>query len=110
VKAANAAFRFLLEVSALVAIGYWGFTSADGAMAFVRGLCVPLLMVVVWGTFGAPGAPLRAALPVRLALLAVIYGWAVAALASTGHVVLAVALGVGAVVNTVLLYVLGQEE
>ena len=108
-KAANAAFRFLLEVCSLVAIGYWGFTSADGVMAFVRGVGVPMLMVGVWGTFGAPGAPLRAAPPVRLALLAVIYGWAVAALASTGQVTLAVALGVASLANTVLLYALGQE-
>jgi hypothetical protein len=108
-KAANAGFRFLLEVCALLAIGYWGFTTADGVMAFVRGLGLPLLMIVVWGTFGAPGAPLRAAPPVRLALLAVIYGWAVAALATTGQVALAVALGVAVVVNTVLLYALGQE-
>jgi len=109
VRAANAAFRFLLEVCSLVAIGYWGFTSADGLMAFVRGLGLPLLMVAAWGTFGAPGAPLRAASPVRLALLAVIYGWAVAALASTGQVALAAALGVAVVANTVLLYALGQE-
>jgi Protein of unknown function (DUF2568) len=109
VKAANAAFRFLLELCALLAIGYWGFASADGVKAVVRGLGVPLLMIAVWGTFGAPGAPLRAAAPMRLALLAVIYGWAVAALASIGQLVLAIALGAAVVVNTVLLYALGQE-
>ncbi len=66
-------------------------------------------MVVVWGTFGSPGAPLRATRSVRLALLAVIYGWAVAGLASTGHVALAGVLAVAAVVNTALLHALGQE-
>jgi hypothetical protein len=110
VRPANAAFRFALEVCALAAIGYWGFSSADGLMAFVRGIGVPLLMVAVWGTFGAPGAPLRAARPIRLVLLVVIYGWAVAALASTGQVVLAAALGVAAVVNTALLAALGQDS
>jgi hypothetical protein len=109
VRTANAAVRFVLELCALAAFGYWGFASADGAKAFLLGVGVPVLVVMVWGTFGSPGAPLRAAAPIRLALLGVIYGWAVAALASVGQVVLAVVLGVAVVANTALLYALGQE-
>jgi hypothetical protein len=109
VKAANAAFRFLLEVCTLAVFAYWGLASADGLSALLRSVGVPLLTIVVWGTFGAPGAPLRASTPVRLALLAVIYGWAVAALWSTGQSALAVALGVAVVVNTALLVAYGQE-
>jgi hypothetical protein len=109
VRTANAAARFVLELCTLAALGYWGFASADGLGAVLRGVGVPVLVVLVWGTFGSPGAPLRAAPPIRLALLAVISGWAVAALASVGQVVLAVVLGVAVVVNTVLLHVLEQE-
>jgi hypothetical protein len=108
-RTANAAARFGLELCALAALAYWGFATADGIRAVLLGVGVPLLVVIVWGTFGSPGAPLRAAPPLRLTLLAVINGWAVAGLATTGHVVLAVVLGLAVAVNTALLYALGQE-
>jgi hypothetical protein len=108
-RTANAAARFVLELCALAAFCYWGFASADGVRSVLLGIGVPVLVILVWGTFGAPGAPLRASRPIRLVLFAVIYGWAVAALASVGHVVLAVVLAVAVLANTVLLYALGQE-
>jgi hypothetical protein len=46
---------------------------------------------------------------VRLALIAVIYGWAVAALWTMDQRLLAVAFTVAAVVNTALLVAFGQE-
>jgi hypothetical protein len=108
-RTANAVARFILELCALAAFCYWGFASADGVQAVLLGIGVPVLVVAVWGTFGAPGAPLRASRPIRLALFAVIYGWAVAALASVGQVELAIVLAVAVIANTVLLFVLGQE-
>jgi hypothetical protein len=107
--AANAVFRFVLELCTLAAFVYWGFATADGLGAVVRGLGVALLTIVAWGTFGAPKAPLRAAVPVRLALLAVIYAWAVAALWVADQPGLAVALAVAAAVNTALMVAFGQE-
>jgi hypothetical protein len=109
VKAANAAFRFVLEMCTLAAFVWWGFATEDGPAALLRGFGVALLTVAAWGTFGAPNAPLRATPAVRLALLAVIYGWAVAALWTTDQRVLAVALGAAALVNTALLVAFGQE-
>jgi hypothetical protein len=109
VKAANAAFRFLLELCTLAVFVYWGFATADGVWAFVRGGGLALLTIAVWGTFGAPNAPLRAAAPVRLALLAAIYAFAVALLWSVDQGALAVALAVAAAANTVLLVAFGQE-
>jgi hypothetical protein len=109
VKAANAAFRFFLELCTLAAFVYWGFATADGVWAFVRGVGLALLTIAVWGTFGAPNAPLRARAPIRLALLAGIYAWAVALLWSADQAALAVALAVAAVVNTALLVAFDQE-
>ena len=109
VKAANAAFRFALEMITLAVFVWWGFATEDGPAALLRGFGVALLTVAVWGTFGAPNAPLRAAPTVRLALLAVIYGWAVAALWTTDQRALAVVLTVAAVFNTSLLVAVGQE-
>ena len=101
--------RFVLEMCTLAAFVYWGFATEDGLAALLRGFGVALLTVAVWGTFGAPNAPLRAATPVRLALLGVIYAWAVSALWSTGNEVLAVALAAAALVNTILMVVFEQE-
>ena len=107
-KDVNPILRFALELCTLAAFVYWGFATEDGPAALLRGFGVALLTVAVWGTFGAPGALLRATLPVRLMLLAVIYGWAVTALWTTNHHVLAIALGAAAAVNTGLMLVLGQ--
>jgi hypothetical protein len=109
VKAANAAFRFALEMVTLAVFVWWGFATEDGPAAILRGFGVALLTVAVWATFGAPNAPLRATPSVRLALLAVIYGWAVAALWTTDQRVLAAVLTVATVVNTSLLVALGQD-
>jgi hypothetical protein len=109
VKAANAAFRFALEMCTLGVFVWWGFATEDGPAALLRGFGVALLTVAVWGTFGAPNAPLRAEPTVRLALLAVIYGWAVAALWTIDQRALAVLLAAAALVNTSLGVALGQE-
>ena len=105
----NAYARFALELCALAALAYWGFSTGDGFGKFLLGIGVPVLVVIVWGTFGSPGAPLRTSAPLRLVLLVVIFGWAVVGLWQTGHPVLAVLLGVAAAVNTALLHVLGQD-
>ena len=57
IKGATLALRFLLELCALGALGYWGFKTGGGALAKVGlGLGVPLVAAVVWGTFVAPKA------------------------------------------------------
>jgi hypothetical protein len=57
IKGATLALRFLLELCALGALGYWGFKTGGGALAKVGlGLGVPLVAAVVWGTFVAQGA------------------------------------------------------
>jgi hypothetical protein len=108
-KAANAATRFALELVTLGVFVWWGFATEDGPAALLRGFGVALLTVAVWGTFGAPHAPLRATPPVRLALIAVIYGWAVAALWTIDQRALAVLLAVAVLLNTSLLVAFGQE-
>jgi len=48
---------FLLELTVLFAIGYWGFTQPWGSpVRFVAGFGGPLLMAVLWGVFGSPKA------------------------------------------------------
>ena len=55
----NLALRFLLEVAALVAIGYWGFSQHTGIWRFIIGLGGPVIAAVMWGTFAVPDDPSR---------------------------------------------------
>ena len=50
IKSVNLALRFLLELCALGALGYWGFkTGSTTSSKIGLGLGVPLVAAVVWG-------------------------------------------------------------
>lgn len=53
----NLGLRFLLELAAMVALGYWGWTANEGFLRVVLGIGVPLLAAAIWGTFRVPGEP-----------------------------------------------------
>ena len=55
----NLAVRFLLEIAALIALGWWGWNSGTGAWRFVLALGLPILAAVFWGTFAVPDDPSR---------------------------------------------------
>lgn len=67
----NLALRFVLELLALVAMGYWGWTTAAGATRYLLAIGVPLLAAAAWGTFRVPDDPGKApvAVPCWLRLL-----------------------------------------
>jgi Protein of unknown function (DUF2568) len=109
IKGANLALRFLWELCALVALGYWGFETGSGAKAKVAlGIGALLVAAIVWGVFVAPRAPV--ALPgfVVLLLQVVVFGSAAAGLAATGHQTLVLVFAVVVVINAILMYVWGQ--
>lgn len=99
--------RFLLELCALAALGYWGFHVGDSlATRLVLGLGAPTFAAVVWGAFVSPKA--RVALPpaTRLAVELLVFATATLALAASGEQTLAVAFAVAAVVDGILVRVL----
>jgi hypothetical protein len=101
---ANVAARFLLEIGALGALGYWGFRTGESRfMQVALGMGVPLTAAVVWGTFASPQAPMELAPAARLALQTAIFGASAAALADAGQPRWAPAFAAAVVVNTVLL-------
>ena len=55
-RGANLVLRFLLELSALAATAYWGFSTTSGVTQWVLGLGAPALVAVVWGLFVSPKA------------------------------------------------------
>jgi hypothetical protein len=90
IKGATLVLRFLLELCALGALGYWGFKTGGGALAKVGlGLGVPLVAAVVWGTFMAPKALVKVPGVVRLLVEAAVFASATAALYVAGNTRLA---------------------
>ena len=55
----NLALRFLMELSALMAMAYWGWQQSDSALRIVFALGVPIVAAAVWGTLAVPGDPSR---------------------------------------------------
>jgi hypothetical protein len=103
-QSANLAVRFLLELSALAALGYWGAqTGGSLALRIALAIAAPVAAAVVWGTYGAPAAPLRLRRPGRLALEAVIFGLAALGLAA-GHPHLAITFLTAVLANDLLLF------
>ena len=91
--------RFVLELCALAAAGYWGWVRHRGALRFVAVIGVPLVFAVLWGTFAVPDDPSRsgrAPVPVpglvRLALELAVFGFAAWALHDAGHSTLGLVL------------------
>ena len=99
----NLAVRFFLELAALFAIGYAGWTQNDGILRPLIGLGLPVFAAVMWGVFRYPNdpgkPPVEVSGPVRLLLEAVFFGLAVILLASAGHPIGAAILGIMVVLN-----------
>jgi hypothetical protein len=86
IKVINLALRFLLELCALVALGYWGFKTGSRAITKIGlGIGAPLLVAVVWGTFLSPQALVQLPELLVLILQVLVFGSAAAALVATGH-------------------------
>lgn len=109
-KAANLALRFLLEVGALVALGYWGFhVGSSEALHWILGIGAPLLAAVVWGLFVAPRRRFDVPLAVWVLLQVVIFGAAIAALLASGRATFAVVFTVLLLINATLMIVWHQR-
>jgi hypothetical protein len=111
VKAANLALRFILELAALAALGYWGATGPAPAPARVLlGVGAPAAAAVFWGAFVAPRARVVLPTAVRMVLGLAVFGSAAAALAARGHGRLATGLGAAAAANTLLMLAWRQDR
>jgi hypothetical protein len=96
---ANLAFRFLLEVTALVTLGVGVFAVAPIGFRWPVAILGPVIASTVWGTFNVPGdgsrsgrAPVAVSGPFRLVLEVIVLGTAVVVCFAVS-VPLAIALG-----------------
>ena len=109
IKGTNLLLRFLLELFAMGALGYWGFKTGSRMAAKVGlGIGAPLVAAFVWGVFLSPRAAI--ALPgfLVLVLQALVFRSAAAGLVVTGHRTLAFVFVAVAVINALLMYAWGQ--
>lgn len=94
----NLTVRFLLELTALAIVGYWGWNKGEGWFRFLLAIGLPLVMAVLWGVFRVPNDPGSAivAIPgiLRLFLELSIFSFAVWALTDTHHYSLAWIFGI----------------
>jgi hypothetical protein len=106
---ANDGLRFVLELAALSALGYWGFAEHDGVLQWLLGLGAPLLAALVWGTFVAPKASRPTVDPVRLLLELAVFGSGVAALFAADAVVFGAIFAGLVALHLALTFALGQR-
>ena len=83
----NLGLRFVLELGALGALGYFGWTREDDALRWVLALGLPILAATAWGVFAVPDDPSRSGKtvvvtpgPIRLLIELSVFGSGVAAL------------------------------
>jgi Protein of unknown function (DUF2568) len=108
---ANLAVRFLLEVSAYVTLGLWGWHRRDDGFRILVALAIPVLAAVLWGTFAVPNDPSRSgsapiAVPgvLRLALECGFFAFATWALSDLKFARFSVVFGVAVAVHYAFSY------
>ena len=55
----NLTLRFLLELAAIFAFGYWGYSLTGDGTRILLAILFPLLFAVLWGVFAVKGDPSR---------------------------------------------------
>ncbi|MER6540692.1 YrdB family protein [Streptomyces sp900105755] len=99
----NEGLAFLLEIAALAVLAWWGWQSVESrALGFLVAVAAPAAAAVLWGIFAAPKARIPVPLPAVLAVKALVFGAASAALCAMDHAAWATTFAVLAVANTTL--------
>ncbi|HEY5945124.1 MAG TPA: YrdB family protein [Kofleriaceae bacterium] len=89
--------RFLCEIGALVALGWWGSHAGGIALA----IALPVIAGTLWGLFVAPRAARRLRDPLRFVVESVVWCGAIAALVALDRIAYAAAFGAIAFVTAV---------
>ena len=110
-KPINDAIRFLVELAALIAVGYWGFHNHSSWLAkFLLGIGGPVLIAMAWGIWMAPQSSRRAPEGTRVAFEVAIFGLSTAALVASSGAVPAIVFAVVATANAALDHALARRQ
>ncbi len=105
----NLILRFLLELCVLASLGFWGFHTGKGMPIKIGlGIGSPLLVAVIWGIFGSPGAPIKASGFLHVMLETAVFGAAAIALYASEHRTLALLFAAVAVINRFFMHIWKQ--
>jgi hypothetical protein len=109
IHSANLGLRFILELCALAALGYWGYRTGGTTLAKL-GLAAGAVIgtAVIWGTFVAPNASVAVPGPVHVLLQVLVFGAAAAALYTLHRPTMASVFAVTVVANAALMAPWGQ--
>jgi hypothetical protein len=100
---ANEGCAFLLELAALAILAWWGATRGTNMIsAVLLGGGAPLAAAVVWGLFAAPRARVRLPMAGVLAVKALVFASATAALFVLGRRGLAIGFAAVALTNAAI--------
>ncbi|MGW2722075.1 YrdB family protein [Streptomyces sp. NPDC001492] len=103
IKAANLGVLFLIELGALAAVSYWGFTrDVATPLAWLLGLGAPAVLIVLWALFGSQKASYKTRGAVRVGFELLWFGAGVAALFAAGAVGWAIAFAAVCAVSKTL--------
>ena len=106
----NLAGRFMLELAAIGAVGYWGFQVAAAVpLRLALGVGAAAVLIAFWALVVAPTADNAIPADLRILIGSFVLLLAAGALALAGQPTLAVTFTVAVVVNTLLLFVLGHD-
>jgi hypothetical protein len=109
-KAIALTLRFLLELAALAALGYGGWSIADSAWAgAVLAVVFVAVGIVIWSLWVAPRASHLLPDPQRLIPEWIVFGGATIALIATDHWLLGVVLAVLAAGDRLVLWRIGSS-
>ncbi|WP_441249263.1 YrdB family protein [Kitasatospora sp. McL0602] len=97
----NEGLAFILEVAALAALCWWGFsTGSNVGVHLLLGLGTPVLAAVVWGMFAAPKARFQVPLSGVLTVKFLVFASATVGLWVIDRHTLSLVFGVVALINT----------
>ena len=109
-KSANLALAFLLELVALGAFAYFGFTATDTpAINIVLAIAFTVVAIVLWGLFAAPRSERRLRGRALIAFKVVFFALACGALVLANNLTLGIVLAVLTAINLLLAYIWKQE-
>ena len=107
----NLIIRFLLELIALIAMGFWGWKQSDGWLQFVLAIGLPITAAVIWGTFTVPNDPSRSgSAPIvvhgilRLTIELLFFAFATWAMYDLGYLIPSWIFGIIAAVHYIISY------
>ena len=107
-RGANLVLRFLLELSALAATAYWGFSTHSGFTQWILGLGAPTVIVLVWWLFVSPKPRIALPRPARFGIELLVWAAAAVALVAADQLVLGIVFAAVALVSGTLNYLSGH--